>query len=295
MLSRILLTLICPITSTVTGLAYNVNHHTSELAPADLRSLTTISHNEDAIRVNASNKPQIQCDGDRYGLNPNLSDCQNARSYYKRSKQLFTYGERHSGHDIDVFPLPYRLMGGNYLSCGTRSTLDNRVPTKEPTDAGRCYLQPVLIDSSLGTGTASINHLSDAAYELILQCVVRQSTGGIATGIGRFARPHHLLPSLSLTHSEEKNGRLRMERRLTLIRRKKYGTRLRLLSAQCAMWRKLRFLEVFQEHTRRHARSEATGEFRSTRRPSGSSPASAKPKIGSVKGSLLIQFIFYIS
>ena len=40
------------------------------------------------------------------------------------------------------------------------------------------------MDSSLGTGTASINHLSNAAYELIPQCAVRQSIGGIATGIG---------------------------------------------------------------------------------------------------------------
>lgn len=51
-------------------------------------------------------------------------------------------------------------------------------------DQALCYLEPVLIDSSLGTGTASINHLSNAAYELILQCAVRQSKGGIAKGIG---------------------------------------------------------------------------------------------------------------
>ena len=51
-------------------------------------------------------------------------------------------------------------------------------------DRALCYLEPVLIDSSLGTGTASINHLSDAAYQLILQCAVREAKGGIATGIG---------------------------------------------------------------------------------------------------------------
>ena len=51
-------------------------------------------------------------------------------------------------------------------------------------DEALCYLEPALIDSSLGTGVASINQLSNAAYELILQCAVRQSKGGIATGIG---------------------------------------------------------------------------------------------------------------
>ena len=51
-------------------------------------------------------------------------------------------------------------------------------------DKALCYFEPVLIDSSLGTGVASINHLSNAAYELILQCAVRESKGGIATGIG---------------------------------------------------------------------------------------------------------------
>ena len=52
-------------------------------------------------------------------------------------------------------------------------------------DQALCYFEPVLIDSALGTGVASINQLSNAAYELILQCAVRQSKGGIATGIGK--------------------------------------------------------------------------------------------------------------
>lgn len=50
-------------------------------------------------------------------------------------------------------------------------------------DEALCYLEPVLIDTS-STGVTSINYLSDAAYALILQCAVRESKGGIATGIG---------------------------------------------------------------------------------------------------------------
>ena len=58
-------------------------------------------------------------------------------------------------------------------------------------DKALCYLEPVVIDRSLGTGTASINHLSNAAYELTLQCAVRQSKGGIATRIGTLQALRH--------------------------------------------------------------------------------------------------------
>lgn len=134
----------------------------TRLSPVASRLPVNIANGEFTPRINASNGIRIQCDGEKYGFNPNVPDCQNARSFYTRSSKLYTYGERHSGHDINVFPLPYRLMG----------------------DAALCYLEPVLIDSALGIGTASINHLSNAAFELILQCAVRQSKGGIATGIG---------------------------------------------------------------------------------------------------------------
>ena len=130
MLSVIVSTLICLHTSTVASSAYNANHHTPQLGLADFRSLANISQDQDAIRVNTSNKIQIQCDGEKYGLNPNLADCQSARSYYKRSTERYTYGQRHSGHGADIFPLPYRTMGGKCNSTATSFLLDNRVPAK---------------------------------------------------------------------------------------------------------------------------------------------------------------------
>ena len=62
--------------------------------------------------------------------------------------------------------------------------MPERSPLRSIADQALCYIEPVLIDGSLRTGVASINHLGDAAYELILQCAVRQLKGGIATGIG---------------------------------------------------------------------------------------------------------------
>ncbi len=157
-----------------------------QLSPVDFPLPANISSSESAYRPNTSNAIQVQCDGEKYGFNPDVSDCQKARSYYKRSSQLFTYGERHSGHEVNVFPLPYRLMGGKQPK-SSKSLLGvsaQMIPLMHLADKGLCYFEPVLVDSSLGTGVASINHLSNAAYELILQCAVRQSKGGIATGIG---------------------------------------------------------------------------------------------------------------
>lgn len=186
MFSTMVFVLVSPLTLTFASTLQAAGGQTIQLSPLDYRLPASTSENQPAIRLNASNTIQVQCDGEKYGFNPNVPDCQNARSYYKRSSQLFTYGERHSGHGIGVFPLPYRLMGGKpsdslkFFS----SLYAQRIALMRSVDEALCYFEPVLIDSSLRTGTASINHLSNAAYELILQCAVRQSKGGIATGIG---------------------------------------------------------------------------------------------------------------
>ena len=90
----------------------NGEDQTIQLSPLDQLLPANISKDDPATSFNASNDLQIQCDGEKYGFNPNVTDCQIARAYYKRSSQLFTYGERHSGQPMEVFPLPFRLMGG---------------------------------------------------------------------------------------------------------------------------------------------------------------------------------------
>ena len=168
----------------------------TRLSPVASRLPVNIANGEFTPRINASNGIRIQCDGEKYGFNPNVPDCQNARSFYTRSSKLYTYGERHSGHDINVFPLPYRLMGG-ILPQSFKYATSLYTQNEDAdclADAALCYLEPVLIDSALGIGTASINHLSNAAFELILQCAVRQSKGGIATGIGTLQESRSCLP-----------------------------------------------------------------------------------------------------
>ena len=179
MLSKSILVLAVRLMLTSAGPLQDAGEQMIQLLP------TNISENESAGEFNASNALKIECDGQKYGFNPDVPDCQNARTFYKRSAQLFTYGERHSGHGAGVFPLPFRLMGGQLpqsliiTSFYTQTNL-----AKISADKALCYFEPVLTDSSLGIGTASINHISNAAYELILQCAVRLSQGGIATRIG---------------------------------------------------------------------------------------------------------------
>ena len=179
MLSKLIVVLAFLLSLTLAGPLQDAGEQTMQLLP------TNISKNEFAAGLNASNELKIECNGQKYGFNPNVPDCQDARTLYKRSAQPFTYGERHSGHGVDVFPLPFRLMGGELPQTLLFKSFYTRIDlAKISADKALCYIQPVLVDSSLGTGTASINQLSNAAYELILQCAVRQSIGGIATGIG---------------------------------------------------------------------------------------------------------------
>ncbi len=112
MFSAFAIVLVCSLALTLSRSQQNAGNDTPHVSPIDFRLPNNISDDEATIQLNASNKLQIQCDGDKYGFNPDVADCQDARSFYKRSSQLFTYGERHSGHGSNVFPLPYRLMGG---------------------------------------------------------------------------------------------------------------------------------------------------------------------------------------
>ena len=179
MSSKLIVVLAFPLILTLAGPLQDAGEQTIQLLP------TNISGTEFAGGFNASNELKIECNGQKYGFSPNLPDCQNARTLYKRSAQVFTYGERHSGHGVDVFPLPFRLMGSELPQTLLFTSFYTQIKlAKISADKALCYIEPILVNSSLGTGTASINHLSNAAYELILQCAVRQSIGGIATGIG---------------------------------------------------------------------------------------------------------------
>lgn len=106
MVSTFFLILLYPLALTLASQPPNAEGQTIQLSPIGVPDDIPIT------KVNASDEVQIQCDGDKYGFNPNVADCENARSIYKRSTVPFTFGERHSGHGTGVFPLPFRFMGG---------------------------------------------------------------------------------------------------------------------------------------------------------------------------------------
>ena len=196
MLSILIAVLSFPLSLTLAGPLQDAGEQTMQLVPAN------ISENGFAGSLNASNELKIECDGQKYGFNPNVPDCQDARTLYKRSAVPFTYGERHSGHGVNVFPLPFRLMGGELPQILLLESFYTRIDlAKISADKALCYIEPVLVNSSLGTGTASINHISNAAYELILQCAVRRSIGGIATGIGTYYESNF---GVAIEHNSER-------------------------------------------------------------------------------------------
>ena len=112
MFASLLLALNVPFALTSALPPSNGEDQTIQLSHLDQLLPANVSKDDPATGFNASNNLRIQCDGEKYGFNPNVTDCQDARAYYKRSSRLFTYGERHSGHSIEAFPLPFRLMGG---------------------------------------------------------------------------------------------------------------------------------------------------------------------------------------
>ena len=119
MFASLLLALSGPLALTF-ALPPNSDDLTIQLSPSNEPLSANVSKDENIASFNASNNLQIQCDGEKYGFNPNVTDCQDARAYYKRSSRPFTYGERHSGHPFEVFPLPFRLMGGKLQDISSR-------------------------------------------------------------------------------------------------------------------------------------------------------------------------------
>lgn len=63
------------------------------------------------------NRFHVECDGDYFGYNLNIGDCQDAESYITVDSTQRTFAQRHTGMEQSAFPLPYRLMGGRcYIS-----------------------------------------------------------------------------------------------------------------------------------------------------------------------------------
>ncbi|KAM0804547.1 hypothetical protein BDR22DRAFT_605878 [Usnea florida] len=106
---------------------------------------------------------KVTCNGQFFGRNPNLADCESAKEYVSPDTDLYTWGPRHEGLGAEVFPMPFRIMG----------------------DRGLCFFQVVLVDEQKRTARASLGQVRRAASALILQCAAgTESVGGMAKNIG---------------------------------------------------------------------------------------------------------------
>ncbi|KAL8791304.1 MAG: hypothetical protein Q9195_005923 [Heterodermia aff. obscurata] len=109
---------------------------------------------------------QIQCDGARFGHNPDLADCRMALTRIPVARTKITFMDRtkeppepRPGQNIEG--LPFRVMGPE----------------------ARCYVQVILSDD-VESGSASMGEIDHAASELVTKCAWERNSGGVATRIG---------------------------------------------------------------------------------------------------------------
>lgn len=118
------------------------------------------------LNASEENAFNIRCDGETYGYNPNIIDCESAKEYVAPDSTMWVFSERHADLLAHIVPLPYRIMG----------------------DRGLCYVQTVLIGDHT-SAKATMNAIRQAAASLVLQCATSVvSQGGIATSIGMKSR-----------------------------------------------------------------------------------------------------------
>ena len=76
---------------------------------------TPVSSTQNTSLVNATAVENIRCHGVRYGFNPNVDDCISALRYIQRGWQIVSFADRQHPPSPEIFPLPLRFMGGEYL------------------------------------------------------------------------------------------------------------------------------------------------------------------------------------
>ncbi|KAF6236258.1 hypothetical protein HO173_005889 [Letharia columbiana] len=136
----------------------------SEAVAATVKSLNS---NTTSSTPNASSTEDaaldIRCSGEHFGFNPNIIDCESAKEHVTPDSVQYTWGNRHTGLEAIVFPLPFRIMG----------------------DRALCFFQATLVSDDARTALASLGQIRRAASALILQCAAGgESRGGVARNIG---------------------------------------------------------------------------------------------------------------
>ena len=62
--------------------------------------------------ISIENALGIKCDGAQYGVNLDLADCKDAKTYISSGSEQFPWVARHTRWLKPHFLLPYRFMGG---------------------------------------------------------------------------------------------------------------------------------------------------------------------------------------
>ena len=149
---------------------------------ADELSLSALNLSASNTSVTTDPLPlDIKCSGSHFGWRPSLSDCQSAKEYIAPDSTRYPWGQRKMGLGDNVFPLPYRVMGGElYYLLGQQT---DRVSM---TDRALCFFQPVIVGGRVRVAYASLQNIRTAANSLILQCAAGENPqGGIASNIGK--------------------------------------------------------------------------------------------------------------
>lgn len=113
MLSR----LICPLLAcfSCTLLAkplQDVDDQTLQTDLGDLRLPSTFNASLSSATGTGSNAMSVECDGNKYGFNPDVHDCTTALERQREGSERIRFGQRNHTSEEYFFHLPYRLMGG---------------------------------------------------------------------------------------------------------------------------------------------------------------------------------------
>lgn len=78
----------------------------------DAAFVSNSSTNTSILNTPATNFMSITCDGDSYGFNPNIADCEGAAQMVAPSTEQLIWRDRVPGLPGDFFPLPFAVFGG---------------------------------------------------------------------------------------------------------------------------------------------------------------------------------------
>lgn len=77
----------------------------------DLRLPSTFNASLSSAAGTVPNDMSVVCDGNKYGLKPDVHDCTTALQRQRVGSERIKFGQRSTSSE-DYFHLPYRLMGG---------------------------------------------------------------------------------------------------------------------------------------------------------------------------------------